>query len=95
VAATLLQWRAMTAELQEGAGRRCVVRTGCRNSTLGAPRRRSEGARSEREEEWGSGLRFALGGDEVLYTDATAIRLGRRGLGDLWAGGGVGGEMRI
>jgi hypothetical protein len=71
------------------------VRTGCRHSALAAPCRCSEGARSEREEEWESGLGFALGVDEVLYADVAAIGLGRRGLGDLWAGGGVGGETRI
>jgi hypothetical protein len=31
----------------------------------------------------------------VLYADMTAVGLGRRGLEDLWAGGGVGGEMGI
>jgi hypothetical protein len=67
------------------------VRTGCRHSALAAPRRRrEEGARSEREEVWESGLGFALGGDEVLYVDAAALGLDHRGLRDLWAGCGGG-----
>ena len=65
------------------------MRTGCRHSALAAPCRCSEGARSEREEEWESGLGFALG------ADAAAVGLGCWAVRDLWAGGGVGGEMGI
>jgi|UPI000220A06F hypothetical protein len=94
----LLQGRAMTAELQEGAGSReqggralCALDADTRHS----PRRAAAGRRDPGARGRKSGLEFALGGDEVLYADTTAVGLGRRGLGDLWAGGGVGGEMGI
>jgi hypothetical protein len=59
---------------------------------LGAPhRRREEGARSEREEEWDSGLGFVLGGF-ALGADAAAVGLGCWAIGGLvdWLRGWVG-----
>jgi hypothetical protein len=36
------------------------------------------------------GLGFALGGDEVLYADATTVGLGRRGFVGSWRRGWLG-----